>query len=124
MLYKEIKITLELTQRGLDGFSILKDYKLDYSRKKESYMVLHRFGLSLQDLMDKKTSYFSLKSVMQIGIQLTDLLRKFHSLGYVYNDLKPDNICVGNLNTHGDFTDQHKLFLIDFGLATKFWEAK
>ena len=35
---------------------------------------------------------------MQIGIQLTTLIEKFHSLGLVYNDLKPDNICVGDFD--------------------------
>ena len=57
---------------------------------------------------------------MQIGIQLTNLLEKFHSLGYVYNDLKPDNICIGNFTAQGQVSEQHKLFLIDFGLATEY----
>lgn len=57
---------------------------------------------------------------MQIGIRLTTLLEKFHSLGYVYNDLKPDNICVGHYTAPGQVSDQHKIFLIDFGLASKY----
>jgi len=32
---------------------------------------------------------------MQIGVQMVTLLEEFHSIGYVHNDLKLDNICVG-----------------------------
>ena len=44
-----------------------------------------------------------------------------HSTGYVYNDLKPDNICIGNFN---DPNSLHSIRLIDFGLATSFLETK
>jgi casein kinase I homolog HRR25 len=35
-------------------------------------------------------------------------------VGYIYNDLKPDNICVG---IYRDSNSLHILKLIDFGLA-------
>jgi len=36
-----------------------------------------------------------------------------HELGYVHNDIKLDNILVG-------FKDPSLLYLIDFGLSTRF----
>jgi len=60
---------------------------------------------------------FSFKTVHQIGIQLLTLLEQIHSIGYIYNDLKPDNICIGTFN---DQSKLHKLQLIDFGLATPY----
>ena len=51
-----------------------------------------------------------------IGIQLINLMEQVHSVGFVYNDLKPENICVGNFEEN----KPTKLKLIDFGLATSF----
>ena len=57
------------------------------------------------------------------------MFEKLHSLGYLFNDLKQDNICLGNLqnaqddeqyHNNFDFSDSHHLILIDFGVATKF----
>lgn len=51
------------------------------------------------------------------------MLKDFHSCGYVYNDLKPENICVGDhIKNFKDFRDLslHQLKLIDFGLASSY----
>ena len=52
------------------------------------------------------------------------ILEQFHSIGYVYNDLKPDNICVGNYYKD---EDQNKMLkeikLIDFGLASPYLKS-
>lgn len=39
-----------------------------------------------------------------------------HDLGYVHNDIKPENIVVG-------YDDPEKLYLIDFGLVQKYLDA-
>lgn len=65
-------------------------------------------------------THFSFQTVHQIGIQLITLLEQFHSIGYIYNDLKPDNICIGEFN---DMKTVHSLKLIDFGLATPYMKG-
>ena len=47
------------------------------------------------------------------------MLEKLHSVGFVYNDLKNDNICIGNHNEQ----NPKLLKLIDFGLCTKFLDS-
>ena len=42
-------------------------------------------------------------------------LRVLHKLGYVHNDVKLENMLVGN-------QDPQTLYLIDFGLSTTFLE--
>ena len=42
---------------------------------------------------------FSLKTVCLIGIQVLEGLEKLHHIGYVHNDLKLDNILVGDGNS-------------------------
>ena len=60
---------------------------------------------------------FTANTVGQIGIQLLKLLEDLHSIGYVHNDLKPDNILVGK---HGERGDLSHIKLIDFGMAKKY----
>lgn len=55
----------------------------------------------------------SVPSAVQIGIQLTKLIRDIHKLGYLHLDIKPDNILIDkNIGTH--------LCLIDFGISEKY----
>ena len=44
------------------------------------------------------------------------MFEKLHSTGYTYNDLKADNVCIG------DITDYNPKFikLIDFSLCSRF----
>ena len=52
---------------------------------------------------------------------MIEIIEKLHETGYVYNDIKPDNICVGIYNKSN--TD-HKLKLIDFGLSTRYLDLE
>ena len=97
-----MSILRALERRGIDGFAVLKD---NGQNQGTPYLVVNRFGRTLQDIMDSRCSLFSIKTVIQIGIQLTTLLERFHGLGLVYNDLKPDNICVGNYESNTQITN-------------------
>ena len=74
-------------------------------------------GKTLERYQQERGKAFSFQTVNLIGIRLTDLLMEIHSIGYVYNDLKTDNILVGNYRCSDSL---HQLKLIDFGLATAF----
>lgn len=53
-----------------------------------------------------------------IGINLIHLLENFHNIGYIYNDLKLDNILVGDKDS--SYESLSKITLIDFGLCTSY----
>ena len=53
-----------------------------------------RFGTNLFDLFNKRNCYFSPESVYSLGIQLVTIFEKLHDSGYVYNDLKLDNLLL------------------------------
>lgn len=68
---------------------------------------------------------FSIQSVCHLGIELVNALEEIHSAGYVYNDLKPDNITLGGAeclltSTPDNVFKNAKIMLIDFGLASTF----
>ena len=60
-----------------------------------SILIMDRLGKNLDELFKMHGSQFSYKTINQLGIQLVNIFQQFHKTGWVYNDLKPDNICVG-----------------------------
>lgn len=74
------------------------------------YMVIPLLGKSLQQLLIEKR-VFSLKLILQIGIQILYLLKAIHEKGLLHRDIKPDNFLLGI------DSEKNKLFLIDFGLC-------
>lgn len=53
-----------------------------------------------------------------IGINLLNLFESIHNNGYVYNDLKLDNILVGDKDS--SIESLSKITLIDFGLCSSY----
>jgi len=77
------------------------------------YMVLNLLGESLQTLKERRAP-FSLKLVLQIGIQIINLLRMIHNKGLVHRDIKPDNFLLGLNNKN------KQIYIIDFGFCKTF----
>ena len=74
------------------------------------YMVIPLLGKSLNQILYEK-KVFSLKLILQIGIQILYLLKSIHGKGLIHRDIKPDNFLLG-INS-----ENNKIFLIDFGLC-------
>ena len=104
----------EVTEKIQEVFEI--------SEIKNYYIIMDGFGDSLREVHEDHCYKFSFKSTAQIGIQLIDLLKEVHKMGYVYNDLKPDNILVGNCPISWKAKDPqlHMIRLVDFGLITPY----
>ena len=47
---------------------------------------------------------FSHKTIYQLGIRLIDIFERIHDAGLIYNDLKLDNILVGDHKSREDTT--------------------
>ena len=57
----------------------------------EAYYIMHRYGNSLQNLLEKQKLNFSTKTILHIGIKLLGIYEKIHDAGYTHNDLKLEN---------------------------------
>ena len=110
----ETDVMKALKYKGFENFPELYDVG---NFEKGPGMIVERLGQTLDDILSDRFEKFTNKTAYQIGIQITDLLEELHSIGYVHNDLKLDNICVGGTKK-GDEQDQLKL--IDFGIASQF----
>ena len=85
-------------------------------RDKEYYfIIMKKLGKTLDDYFN---ATFSISTVCQIGIKMLESLEKLHAIGRVHNDLKLQNILVGDAN--GQALD--RITLINFGLSTSFYD--
>lgn len=85
-----------------------------------------RYGSNIDYFCQKSNYFLSNQSICDIGRAMLFTLQATHKAGYVYNDLKLDNLMVGfdqkvlkNSRTESIF--KHCTFhLIDFGFATRY----
>ena len=94
------------------------------------YIVMTRYGSNFFDIFSNHQALFSTKSVYSLGLTLLNILEKIHKAGYVYNDLKLDNLMLDygvNIKemTAGsdDPFEKITINIIDFGFATPYVEA-
>jgi len=87
----------------------------EYKGQKYRFMVMERFGLDLQKIIERHSKRFSFKTVYQVGIQILDVLEYIHSKEYIHADIKASNLLIG----HQPGTE-NQVFLVDFGLACKY----
>ena len=53
-----------------------------------------RYGMNLYDLFNKKEGHLSAESIYSLGIQLINMFEQIHASGFIYNDLKLDNLLL------------------------------
>ncbi|KAH7837637.1 hypothetical protein Vadar_016150 [Vaccinium darrowii] len=91
--------------------------QLHYSGPQDDYyvMIMDMLGPSLLELFESCYRRMSVETVACIAIEAISILKVIHSRGYVHGDIKPDNFLLGPPRT----ADERNLFLVDFGLATR-----
>jgi serine/threonine protein kinase len=93
---------------------------------RHNIMVIDLLGPSLEDMFCYCRRKLSLKTVLMIGDQMVrknldfqlERIEFIHSMNYLHRDIKPDNFLLGWKST------AHQVFMIDFGLAKKYWDSK
>ena len=81
--------------------------------KNYNFLVEPLLGESLHDIFIKKNQEFSIEEVCKIALQIIDRIELLHHNYYIHRDIKPDNFLIGR-------DDPHIIYMIDFGLCTKY----
>ncbi|CAL1212525.1 unnamed protein product [Candida parapsilosis] len=83
-------------------------------------LVIDLLGPSLEDLFDWCGRRFSVKTVVQIAIQMLSLVEEVHRHDLIYRDIKPDNFLIGRQG----MPDENNVHLIDFGMAKQYRDPR
>ena len=84
------------------------------------------YGITLEKYLCNVNYKISFASICHLGVQIIRIFEQIHASGYVYNDLKPDNIMLGSIEdlpqtyTKGNCFKNASIKLVDFGYSTKY----
>lgn len=81
-------------------------------------MVIDLLGPSLEDSFEQCRRGFSLKTTLQLAVQMVARVEHVHCKDYLHRDIKPDNFLTGGRN------HPNVVYLIDFGLSKRYRDVK
>ncbi|XP_074644610.1 serine/threonine-protein kinase VRK1-like [Tubulanus polymorphus] len=87
----------------------------DLNGEKNRFMIMEHFGQDLQKLFEHHGKVFPRKTVNQLAIKILNSLQYVHSQEYVHADIKAANLLLA-LDPKGS----NEVYLVDYGLATKY----
>jgi serine/threonine protein kinase len=82
------------------------------SGRRQTVLAMEPLGKSLETLWIACGRRFTLKTVIQVGIQIVERIRAIHAASLLHRDVKPANFVVGG--------DDTTIYAIDFGLAKRY----
>ena len=80
-------------------------------------LVEELLGKSLESIFNSYGKPFSLKTVCVLGIEMVKRMQYIHNKHFIHRDIKPDNFMTGR------GANEKKIYLIDFGLAKKYYSV-
>merc|ERR1712130_185989 len=91
--------------------------RIFYFGEEGSYkcLVMERLGKSVEDVLQECEGQFSEKSTAMVAEQILCRIEYLHSRSYLHRDIKPENFMFGKASKI------HHIYLIDFGLAKKYF---
>ncbi|VDK20517.1 unnamed protein product [Taenia asiatica] len=100
------------------GLPHIQYFGLDGVNDAYHALVMDLLGPSLEELFNFCSRCFTMKTVLMLVDQMLWRLEFIHARHFIHRDIKPDNFLMG-IGKHCN-----KLFIIDFGLAKKFRDAR
>jgi serine/threonine protein kinase len=73
-------------------------------------MTMELLGKNLEELFEENDYHFTISTTLHIGIDIINIIKNIHNVGFVHRDIKPNNFLIGLRN-------KSKIYLMDFGLS-------
>ena len=70
------------------------------------------YGMSLHEILELRNHFLTFEETVSITLSILNILEQVHKSGYVFNDLKLENVLIGG--------EKNEVTLIDFGLCSRF----
>lgn len=102
----------------LQGGVGIPHIRMSGTEKEYNVLVMDLLGPSLEDLFNFCSRRFTMKTVLMLADQMINRIEYIHNKNFIHRDIKPDNFLMG-IGRHCN-----KVFIIDFGLAKKFYDTR
>lgn len=109
----QYEIAIYKKMKGIPGFPTSIG---NGSTSHHRFLAVELLGPSLMTVFSSHHKFFSLPTVLKIGVEMLNRLGKLHAKNIVHGDLKADNIVLG-------YNDPSTLYVIDFGLSSEIQNA-
>ena len=96
---------------------LIKEYSQNNSY---NILIMQLLGKSLEQIFEQilHKEKMSIKCLYNLSLQMIEILEQIHNKNIIHRDIKPSNFLMGN-----NPNILNNLYLIDFGLATKYRES-
>ncbi len=81
-------------------------------------MLMDLLGKSLEDYFQEFEKKLSLKTCLQLGVQMIQRIQTLHEKHLLHRDIKPDNFLMGLEK------NKHLVYVVDFGLSKKYMKDR
>lgn len=113
-VYKALRKASKKAYRSFVGFPRMRFHG---TVRCFNFIIIDLLGENLEQVLQNSNETLSEKFVLTFGIQVLTRIEQLHSLGYVHSDIKPENLMTGK-------RDPNRFYVIDFGLARRFRDAR